>query len=139
VVSSSPSDRNLSQVGMLLILWSHFTTSMEEKERCYFFILSRTPHETWKQTKEISPFWRVWRVVVRTLCVSDYIRVDFLMHFFKVWFLDKKPMFVPNISSFSIPKFTAQVTRKQEVKNIHSFLQHVVIKQHWCTFNSTSL
>jgi hypothetical protein len=22
-----------------------FTTSMEEKERCYYFILSRTPHE----------------------------------------------------------------------------------------------
>jgi hypothetical protein len=24
-----------------------FTTSMEERERCYFFILSQTPHETY--------------------------------------------------------------------------------------------
>jgi hypothetical protein len=27
-------------------LYSPFTTSMEERERCYSFILSRTPHET---------------------------------------------------------------------------------------------
>jgi hypothetical protein len=31
---------------VLLILQSPFTTSMEERERCYSFILSRTPHET---------------------------------------------------------------------------------------------
>jgi hypothetical protein len=36
----------LSSVLMLLILSSPFTTSIEEKERCYSFILSRTPHET---------------------------------------------------------------------------------------------
>jgi hypothetical protein len=30
---------------MMLILWSPFTASMGERERCYSFILSRTPHE----------------------------------------------------------------------------------------------
>jgi hypothetical protein len=30
---------------MLLILYPPFLTSMEERERCYSFILSRTPHE----------------------------------------------------------------------------------------------
>jgi hypothetical protein len=31
--------------GVLLILQSPFTTSMEERERCYSFVLSLTPHE----------------------------------------------------------------------------------------------
>jgi hypothetical protein len=31
---------------ILLILYSPFTTSMAERERCCSFILSRTPHET---------------------------------------------------------------------------------------------
>jgi hypothetical protein len=44
VVSSSPSDRSLSQVYVLLILLSPLTTFMGERERCYSFILSRTPH-----------------------------------------------------------------------------------------------
>jgi hypothetical protein len=41
-----PFDCSLSQVGMLFTLKSLFTTSMEERERCYSFVLSRTPHET---------------------------------------------------------------------------------------------
>jgi hypothetical protein len=35
-----------------------FTTSMEEKERCYSFILSRTPHETVRSHGS----WRVMAV-----------------------------------------------------------------------------
>jgi hypothetical protein len=31
---------------MLLLLYSPFTTSIEEREKCYSIILSRTPHET---------------------------------------------------------------------------------------------
>jgi hypothetical protein len=33
----------------LLILKSPFTTSMEERERCYSFVLSRTPHRPKKK------------------------------------------------------------------------------------------
>jgi hypothetical protein len=40
VVSPSLSDRSLSQVQVLLILWSPFTTSMEEREMCYSFYRS---------------------------------------------------------------------------------------------------
>jgi hypothetical protein len=32
-----------------------FTTSMEERERCYSFILSRTPHET-NNNGNLNPF-----------------------------------------------------------------------------------
>jgi hypothetical protein len=46
VVSPSPSERSLPQVYVLSILLSPSTTSMDERERCYSFILSRTPHET---------------------------------------------------------------------------------------------
>jgi hypothetical protein len=56
VVSPSPSDCILSQVGMFLILKSTFTTSMEERERCYSFVLSRTPHNTIQVVKYVIHF-----------------------------------------------------------------------------------
>jgi hypothetical protein len=54
VVSPSPSDRSLSQVQM--ILKSPFTTSMEERQMCYSFLLSWTPHQTcieWYDAKRV--------------------------------------------------------------------------------------
>jgi hypothetical protein len=65
VINPSPSDCILSQVGMLLILWLPFTTSMEERDRCYSFVLSRTPHETGQKVnvpseakkKHMRPIW----------------------------------------------------------------------------------
>jgi hypothetical protein len=43
VVSSPPSDRITTR---LLILQSPFTTSIEETQRCYSFVLFQTPYET---------------------------------------------------------------------------------------------
>jgi hypothetical protein len=45
-VSPSSSDCYLSQVGVLLILYSAFMTFMEEREKCYSFVLSLTPLKT---------------------------------------------------------------------------------------------
>jgi hypothetical protein len=45
----SPSDRSASQVLMLFNLKPPFTTSMEERERCYSFFLLWTQHGTFFQ------------------------------------------------------------------------------------------
>jgi hypothetical protein len=59
---------SLSQVLVLLILYSPFTTSMEERKRCYYFILSRTPHETY------------WNVIILFFLLAEVIFQNLISH-----------------------------------------------------------
>jgi hypothetical protein len=61
---------------MLLILWSPLTTSMEEREMCYSFVLSWTPHYIKYTTKETyfpcHPVLNNVTLVVNMGCCSSY-------------------------------------------------------------------
>jgi hypothetical protein len=71
---------------VLLILKSPFTTSIEERERCYSFVLSRTPHETVPDTtRNTTGKYSWWIIYVRNCSLPvrglkflfDQIRCEF--------------------------------------------------------------
>jgi hypothetical protein len=60
---------------MLLILYSPITTSMEERQRCYFFVPSRRPHKT-TEVSRVNEGWTKAKNVVKKKSKYRRYRVD---------------------------------------------------------------
>jgi hypothetical protein len=58
VTSRKPITVQSQSIQCVLILESPFTTSIAERERCYSYVLSRTPHETSSSSSAYLCSWR---------------------------------------------------------------------------------